>query len=197
MAKDFQKQRNQPTQSPGAVGGEFSNEPVLVGMPWRLMIFSFILLLLGVFIFLGLRFGYTIYLDGQMEALNEEIDGLSTQVSKGEQEEFLAFYSQLSNLRGILEKRDFSQNILGFLEEKTLPLVYYNEAVYSEEDGNVSLVGASQSIKTLVGQMAIFKDSPEVNSVELGSVSLSILDQGVDFEVSVIFNPGFFDQPAE
>jgi len=69
--------------------------------------------------------------------------------------------------------------------------------VYSEEDGNVSLVGASQSIKTLVGQMAIFKESPEVNSVELDSVSLSILDQGVDFEVSVIFNPGFFDQPAE
>ena len=45
MAKDFQKQRNQPTQSPGAVGGEFSNEPDLVGMPWRLMIYSFILLL--------------------------------------------------------------------------------------------------------------------------------------------------------
>lgn len=172
---------------------KFAGAPISVGLPWRLMIFSFVLLAFSVFIFLGLKFGYDVYLDGQLESLDERVEQLSTEVSQGQQERFLVFYSQLSNLEAVLNKRGFSHNIFDFLENDTLPSVYYSEAEYSDATDEIRLTGLANTMKDLVDQMSVFGDASEVARVTLNSVSL--IGSQVGFEIQLVFNPGYFDEP--
>ncbi len=189
--EDF-KQKKQPQEGPSE-GPRFSGAPIKVGMPWRLMVFSFVLFAFSILVFLGLRFGYDVYLNSQLEALDEKVEQLSTEVSEGRQEEFLGFYSQLSNLERVLGRRGFSHNVFGFLEENTLPPVYYSEAEYSSDTKGVRLTGAARTMKALVEQMAVFGDASSISGVTLDSVSM--FGGRVGFEISLVFSPSYFDEP--
>jgi hypothetical protein len=165
-----------------------------VGMPWRLMIFSFVLFAFSIFIFLGLRFGYETYLDNQLETLNEEINQLTTEISEGEQQEFLGFYSQFRNLDKVLEGRMFGHNVFDFLESYTLPFVAYSEAEYSASSREIRLNGVAQNMKYLVEQMNIFGEASEVSEVDL--VSVDLFTGQVGFEIRLIFSSSYFDKPV-
>lgn len=191
--KGFQKENQSQQGSSKAPEPHFSEAPVSVGMPWRLMIFSFVLFAFSILVFLGLRFGYDVYLDSQLESLNERVEQLSAEVSEGKQQQLLTFYSQFGNLERVLTKRGFSHNIFDFLEKDTLPSVYYGEAEYSGDDKSLRLAGLAESMKDLVEQIAIFGEASEVSEVTLNSVNLA--GENLGFEIELVFNPGYFDEP--
>jgi len=171
----------------------FSGSSSSVGMPWRLMTFSFVLFAFSIFIFFGLRFGYEAYLNSQLESLNKEISQLTNEVSEDKQEEFLSFYSQFSNLNKVLKDRQFSHNVFDFLEKNTLPFVAYNEAEYFENTREVILKGAAQNMGYLVEQTNIFGAASEISRVDLASVN--IFEGGVGFEIELIFSSNYFKNP--
>ena len=173
---------------------EFSyDENVSGGMPWRLMIFTFILFIFAVFISLGLRLGYVTFLDSQISIVDEQIESLAAQLSEGVQEEFLIFHSQLVNLEAVLGERGFSRNVFGFLEKNTLPLVYYTDAEYSFDDYSFSISGQANSMRTLVEQMTVFDEAPELERVILDLVNQQ--ESQVSFTLRLIFQPKFFESP--
>ena len=173
---------------------QFVADPVQVGLPWRLMIFTFILLLLSIFIFVGLRFGYITYLDTQVETVDTQMEELAAQVSEGEKERFLTFYSQLVNLQTVLDRRFFAQNIFTFLEDRTLPEVYYTDVEYEERRLGAYLSGRTDNMKNFVNQLAIYDESDEVARAILGK--LTVNEEGVIFSVNIIFDTEFLRQPT-
>lgn len=177
-----------PAQA-GPTKPQFAAESISIGLPWRLMVFSFILFLFSIFIFAGLRFGYGTYLDAQTKVVDMDIEELAAQVSESEQEELLIFYSQLANLQKVLTRRDFTRNIFPFLEENTLTLVYYTEAQYSAEEGIVSLAGFSNSTKTFVEQVTLFEQAPEIERVIIDDIGLQKGE--VSFDIRLAFQPEF------
>ena len=162
---------------------------ITIGLPWRLMVFSFVLFLFSIFIFAGLQYGYGMYLDAQTVEVDENIAALAQQVSESEQEELLLFYSQLTNLQKVLDRRVFTVNTFPFLEKNTLPLVYYTEAQYITEEGVVILNGVANSMQVFVQQITLFEESPEVERVIIDDVGL---ERGtVSFGLHIAFQSEF------
>jgi energy-coupling factor transporter transmembrane protein EcfT len=169
-------------------------ESIPVGFPWRLFTFSLILFLFSVFVFFGLKFGYVSYLTSETNALDKKIQDLGNRVSAEDQARFIAFYSQLANLKKILDNHGFSGNIFSFLEKNTLGQVYYNDAGFSGPDGELTLKGFAASSETLVSQLAIFDKAPEVAKVVLNQTNTD--QRGVTFALTLTFRADFFKTPS-
>ena len=174
---------------------QFVSESIPVGFPWRLFIFSFTLFVFTLFVFFGLKFGYTAYIDKRAENLDQKIENLAQQISQEDQQNFIAFYSQLVNLEKVLGRHGFTANTFGFLEENTLGNVYYKNAEFSSLENSLKLVGVAASNKALVDQLWLFDNEREVSRVNLNQMSAEE-SGGVDFNVTVFFKEDFFQKPG-
>lgn len=164
-------------------------------MPWRLLVFSFVLLAFTTAIYFGLRFGYNSYLDTQTKNIDKQLDDLSHQVKVEDQKSFINFYSQLSNLKRVLDNHKSTLNIFPFLEKNTLSLVYYTEASFLSENGTLVIKGEADSSETLVNQMNVFDRTPELKSVSLDQMNFDPRGGSVNFGATLVFNGEFFAQP--
>lgn len=192
MADYPNQNKKQDWQGQSPLGEEFVEESPTVGVPWHLMIFTFILFLLSIILFAGLRFGYAGYLDNQIAEVDNKMEELNSQVTKGEQEDLLDFYSQLLNLKKILKERGFSQNIFSFLEDNTHSLVYFTGVKYSDAGPSLELTGQANSPKTVVEQTALFEKLSEVRKVSLKKLSVNESENVANFKINIIFDPAFF-----
>ena len=187
--KPISPQQQVRQRAPAQAKPQLPVASITIGLPWRLMVFSFVLFLFSIFIFAGLQYGYGTYLDAQTVEVDENIAALAQQVSESEQEELLLFYSQLTNLQKVLDRRIFTVNTFPFLEKNTLPLVYYTEARYVAEEGVMILNGVANSIKVFVQQITLFEESPEVERVIIDDVGL---ERGtVSFGLHIVFQSEF------
>ncbi len=173
---------------------QFVIETIPVGFPWRLFIFAFTLFIFSLFVFFGLRFGYSAYVNSQASALDKKIEDLAEQVSEEEQESFINFYSQLVNLKKILDRHEFTANIFEFLEKNTLGEVYYTDANFSSAEDALNLKGIAARSEVLVGQLQIFDEQTEVDRIQLNQMNTD--RGGVSFGLTIFFNSDFFKKPA-
>lgn len=174
---------------------QFVSEQIPVGLPWHLLVFSIFLLAFSIFVYFGLRLGYESYLSATDASLDKKIDELAKQVSKGEQQNFISFYSQLINLKKVLNNHEFGSNIYGFLERNTLPPVYYYEADFLAEDGTFELKGRADSLETLVSQLTLFDKSEDLEKTVLEQMNFE--GNEVGFDVILTFKPDFFEIPRQ
>ncbi len=174
---------------------QFITEPISVGLPWRLLIFTGVLFTLSIFIYFGLHFGYASYLDSRSQKLDIQLAQLSNSVSQEDQQRFIAFYSQLSNLKQALGMHPFSGNVFSFLEANTLPQVFYTEAQYSGASSGVSLNGVASSLTTLAAQLAQFNKAPQIANASLNSMSFDPKTSIVSFSMGLTFQSDFFSKP--
>lgn len=161
------------------------SERIPVGWPWRLLIFSALIFAIAIFVYFGLRYGYKGYLDSRSRQLDEDLKALGQQVSAADQERFINFYSQLVNLKEILDKHSFSSNIFRFLENNTINEVYYTEVSLRSTERVLILKGFSNNFESLSAQLEIFEKSSETEKVILNNVSLQ--GNGVNFSATIIF----------
>jgi hypothetical protein len=190
MVEDFQKNKN----SSSADSFMIDNDSLSIGTPWRLMVFSLFMFTFSIFIYFGLKFGYDMYLEGQLSALDEKSEQLSAEVTEEEQSDFLSFYSQINNLESVLSSRYFGHNIFKFLENNTIPAVYYESVSYFNSNQSISLKGFASDMKRLVEQVSIFSKSEKVKEAIMNDVSIQN-NNDVGFEISIKFNSNFLNKP--
>lgn len=163
-----------------------------VGLPWRLLVFSGFLFGFAVFVFLGLKFGYGMYLDARTASVGKDLDELAASVGSGELDRLVGFYSQLVNIENILRGHSFSVNIFPFLESNTLPGVYWTSASFSKEGFGLELKGKGRAVSDVVDQLAVFDKEPHVSSVALKDMSFDGFE--VNFGVSLKLKEDFFEK---
>lgn len=164
-----------------------------IGFPWRLFLFSTIIFLFSLFVYFGIKFGYGAYLETRARDLDRDIENLANRVSEADQERFLSFYSQLANLKQVINGHYFTANVFSFLEKNTLPNVYFRDARFTGENAKLELRGEAENGDAFIAQLALFDSRPEVVSSVLESVRFS--DAAVDFSLTLIFSEDFFDKP--
>ena len=152
---------------------QFLDTQAPIGLPWRLSMFSVILFALALFTYVGLRFGYRAYLNSQAENVDAELEGLVAQVSADDQDQFITLYSQIANLKSVLDKHQFTANALPFLERTVVPGTVFTSANFDAATFTLKLEGTAPSFEALAGQMAVFEKAPEAHSVGLDGVTLS------------------------
>ena len=152
---------------------QFSRERLPVGWPWRLFVFTLVLLALTFLIYLGLNIGYKTYLNKSIDGLNSTLNSLSSQVAPTEREGFITFYSQLSNLQKLLASHIISSKVFPVLEGLTDQRVSYADLNISVADRTVTVDGVAKDYAALSSQLAIYEQSPEVEKVTLENSALT------------------------
>src|SRR3989338_1636243 len=109
-----------------SVNEKFLSNKLAVGWPWRMFIFTSVMFLAAVFVYLGLAFGYKPYLQNSVSNIESELNSLSLQISPEAQKNFIRFYSQISNLRSLLAKHVTTSKLLPLLEASTHQKVVYS-----------------------------------------------------------------------
>lgn len=161
--------------------GESSYTPASLGLPWRILLFAIILFAFSLFILLGLKFGYSSYIDNKDKSLDQKIDDLATKISQDQQKTLISFYSQLNNLKDVLGKHRFSIRVFDLLEKYTIPSVYFNGATIHIEANRVQLSGFAKSTEDLVEQLGVFDRVSEFSNSVLQQ--MNFVPQGVGFTV--------------
>lgn len=183
----------QQPQSATSLDEQFVSEQIPIGLPWRIMLFAVVILGLSIFVYFGLRFGYRSYLISQKEQLEQKTTTLANQVSAEEQEKLIGFYSQLTNLKKVLDTHSFNSNVFGFLEKNTLPTIFFDEVNFIASDNSLTLKGQAASLRNLVNQMAVFDGASELTRVVLNQTSF---DKGnTVFALTINFKQEFFSKP--
>jgi len=188
---------NEPTpQQQSNIAAEFEAEAPPVGLPWKVLVFSLFLLGLSIFLYVGLRFGYRGYLNSESERLEGELSKLSESVQREDREEFIKFYSQIANLKTVLDEHGFSGNAFHFLEKNTIIPIYFKSARFDGLDQKLELSGVARSYESLAQQIDIFSRQKEVINVQLGNAD-SGEDLSVNFSATLIFDPSLFEKPMQ
>ena len=169
---------------------QFAPVQAPIGLPWRISVFAIVLFAFSLFTYVGLRFGYRAYLVTQETNLDAELEALSQQVSTNEQEQFVVLYSQIVNLKSVLDRHTFTANIFPFLERNTVDGINFSSAEFEGKNSLLKLNGTTPVFETLAGQMAVLGNAPEALAVSLEKVNVA--SGNVTFTIGITFAPDMF-----
>jgi hypothetical protein len=159
------------------------------GWSGRLLMFTFTLFILSVIGYVGLAFGYAKYLDAEIRKIDREIKNQSQQIPEEEKGAILTFFSQLSNLRSILDKHVNASSVFNLLEATTHPKIYYTRLTLNSDRYEAVLTGIATSVSDVTEQAKIFQDRPEIKKVSLGN--MNGVKDGWQFEINLGLAPEF------
>lgn len=186
----------QPAGQFNNVSEQFVQERLPVGWPWRLMISFGVIFAFTIFVYAGLKFGYETSLSDRSKQADSDLKQLTEQVnaSEAEKEQFVGFYSQIANLKSVLEKHGFLSNSFSFLEKNTLPILYYTDAEIKAQSNQIILKGIADSLETVSGQITTFQKQAEIETAVFKDVNFQ--GQNVAFSLTLNLKSGFFQKPS-
>ena len=156
-------------------------------LPWQLLLFSFAILALAVASYLGMIFGYQPYLESRIEGVYTQIKESEKTIDGEQQKNLINIYSQLSNIKVLLDSHIITSTLFDELEKNTYPQVYYNNLNLSLSEKKLELRGVSQDYITLVKQLDAFKSSGLFSDVILDNTKLN--SEGISFSIRITLSP--------
>lgn len=159
--------------------------PKTPGWSFGLLMFSGVVLFIALLVYFGLLFGYEPYVQSQISKLETQINTLAKSVSPDDQARLVTFYSEITNIQNVLAHHVTFSAFLSWLENNTEANVYYSQFSFSS-GSRVTLSGSAASEADVNQQVAIFESAPEVQSVNLSTVSLSPQSKRWQFGVTLV-----------
>lgn len=134
-------------------------------------------------------------LQAQEPQLEEEIQQKVTGLKK-DLHDLLISDSRLQELKNLISKHRFSSSIFLFFEKTTLPQVQFSNFNLNGSTLRVDLAGETTNFNTLAQQITILENSPEVESIEFGGLSITAKNR-IGFSLNVIFKPSLINLPPQ
>ncbi len=173
---------------------QFESERLPVGWPWRFFMVSFVIFLASILVYLGLAFGYEPFLDSQIQKVEDEINARAASVSKENQDKFIQVYSQMINIKSLLDAHIFPSSVLTLLEQKTHPRVYFIGANLKSAERELELDGSAANFSALAEQLEIFAQTKEIERYTLSQSQLT--GDMVQFKVALKLSRNVLNPPS-
>jgi hypothetical protein len=169
-------------------------------LPWRIFSFSFIIFIGLLAIYAGIEFGYKPYLNSRIKSLDQKIAALTQSINEEQQNNLINFYSQLVNLKDLINSHIITSNFFELLEKNTYPEVYYTGLTLGIKEKEVKIEGLSPNYELLTKEMALLAKLPEVERIFLESSNYEEISKemkGVKFTLRIFLTPQFFKAIAQ
>src|SRR3989344_22634 len=130
----------------------------------------------------------------QIAAINEKISQYGTPQDKEREKNVLGYKKNIDDFLFILGKHALSSNILVFIENNTLPEVWFSNFNMSEAINELRLSGEAKDMEALSRQLLVFEQSRDyVKKVTVvNSKTLAGTANKVVFLVDISLNPAIF-----
>ncbi len=141
--------------------------------------------------YFGLSVGYKAYLNQEIKKLETSLDELRFEVPEEEQEELIRFFSQVGNIKTVLDKHIITSNFFLVLERNTHASIAFTDMDLSTTERKISLDGVAANYDALVAQMSILESVPEVERIVLDNSQLNA--GAVSFRLTLTVDASVFD----
>ncbi len=174
---------------PQQVIDRLSREPAKTpGWSFGLLLFSGGIFFIAVITWLGLAYGYTPYLQNQLSTLSAQVDTVAKTISPDDQATLVSYYSEISNVRTVLQNHVIFSRFLSWLEAHTETNVYFSRLSFAS-GSQINLTGIAKTENDANQQMAIFEAAPEVKSAAISTVALQENTNSWQFGVTLNLDP--------
>jgi hypothetical protein len=177
-----------------SVAETFSEGRISIGTPWKLFVFSLLLFAFSLLVYFGLSIGYKSYLTNVSKSYDEKMIALSNSISEEDQQRFINIFSQIINLKDVLDEHLFVFNVFPFLEENTLDKVFYRQAQFNAQTRTLTLEGEAENLQVLAAQLVQFDKAKEVESSNLTNMRFNPKGN-TSFGISITFKKDYLSKP--
>lgn len=161
---------------------------------WKMVVLLyFVLALLTASVFsYGAFFLKAYVLRQKINGIDKEIAAYGTQKQKEQESRVLDYKKKIDDFAAIFGERKVASNIFGFLEEKTLPSVWFFGFDFSQASSEARLLGEAENMEALSRQTRLFEENKDlVKSVNV--VNAQTISGGkIRFVLSLSFEPKIF-----
>jgi hypothetical protein len=173
---------NIPTQTEASPGS----------VPWKALVFSGVIFGISLMIYAGIAFGYKPFLTSSIDNIDAQISELDRVAPKKEsEEEFIQFYSQVTNIRDLLSSHVSAMPFFDAIEKNTFSQVTFSDFLISVSAKMASVSGFAGSYNNLANQLAAYENTESVSSISLNTARLA--DEMVRFEATINLDDSMFD----
>ncbi len=169
---------------------QLAKEKPATGWPWKMFLFSLFIVVLVALAYFGMQYGYQPYLRSKIAQVDTDLNSLTSQIPQEDQDSFVSFYSQLTNLQTLLKKHVVASDIFSIIERNTESRVYFTSLDLSVGERRINLEGIASSYEVLATQLAGLSKVPQIQKYLL-TESQSV-DGKVRFRLNIFINPGVF-----
>lgn len=169
-----------------------TKDRLLVVWPWRIFIFSLIAFILSAAVFLVMAFSFKPYLNYRIKDWNDKISSLNQSIDESQQKQLGVVYSQFVNIKNLADNHKAVSKIFDLIERNTYPTVSYSGLSVSVGEREARFEGAAPDYETLIKELKLFSQSPEIERVFLENSNLTDLGKGIKelkFKIRLILNP--------
>ncbi|MBX4200949.1 hypothetical protein KW786_02355 [Candidatus Parcubacteria bacterium] len=140
-----------------------------------------------------LLFAFKVYLQNtRISEINSKLALYGSPSEKLSEAKFLDYKKKIDYFNSIIKNHKTSSNAFKFLEEKTLPDIWYSSIGILEVKNEITLTGEAQNMETLSHQVKLFEESKsDIRSVSLLNSKMG--DQGrAQFSLTLSVYPKMF-----
>lgn len=160
-------------------------------MPWRSFTVALTVFILILIAYAGLSFGYKPFLENSISDLEKKTAELDSRAPDSEKEgNFITFYSQVTNVKGLLEGHKSMAGIIELLETRTLPDVAWETVKISAAERSIALNGVAKDYSITAEQLGLLGVSDVVTRLNIGN--LKYTDTGIRFDTKANLNFDIF-----
>ena len=156
-----------------------------------LFYFSALLLLLAVLGYLVLDF----YLIDNAEKTKKELETTLAEGKTAEQigleKELSDYEKKIKDFSVLINRHVFSSTAFEFIEKNTHPRVWFSKLDLGPKEGQVNLLGQTESFVTLHQQVRIFKGNSSIKGINLDKIAIG-KEGRIDFNLVLTLDPGLF-----
>lgn len=160
---------------------------------WMNAIFYFACVLLIVTIFCYCIFAFKVYLQSQkINELDKKLAVYGTDQQKESEKKVLDYKKKIDDFTTIINSHKISLNVFSFIEEKTLPDIWFSSINVSEVKDEINLSGESKNMETLSRQIKTFEESKDYIK-DINVLNSQVEQQGkIIFTLNLSLNPNIF-----
>lgn len=160
---------------------------------WMDVIFYFVISLLVATVLC-----YVIFLvknNFQREDIKKEtvaLQTVGTDQQKEDEKIVIGYQKKISDFVGLLKNHEFASNVFAFMQQQTMPNVWFRQFGLDEKNAGVQLSGESDDMDAFSRQVASFEKNKYVNNI--GTLNSSVGDSAkINFSMSLALDQGIFN----
>lgn len=145
-------------------------EKIPSGWLGKFLRFSIIIFLILILFLIFCDSFYKPHLERKIADLENKIAELEKEIPSQDRAEVIAFYSQLINLKKLLNQHIYPSQIFQRLELITHPQVGFSAFSYEAEENRLKFEGYAKDLSVLAEQLLAFQRSPDFTKINLSGI---------------------------
>ena len=132
----------------------------------------------------------------QIKEEEDKIESVASGQQKSDENEVILYQKKIGDFVGLLKNHEFASHAFIFMEQHTLPDVWFERISIDEGNASLQLSGETDNMESLSRQVAVFEKNEYVKSIGLLNSSLGESAM-VSFNLSLALDSKIFSYTSD